>query len=758
MFIRKLLLILFICSNLFAKEKITLYPDWLEQFQFAGYYIAKEKGFYESFDLDVEIKPFNQDINIVDEVINNSATYGIGKSSLILDKYNDKNIIFISSIFQESPLILISLKDKNINSISDLKNKRIMITDDAKQSATIKSILNRDKGFDISNVKILPHSGDINDLINNKTDVMACYLSNEPYTLSKKGIDFNYFSTNFLNFNFYEGIIFTSQNEVLTNPYRVQSFDKASLMGWEYAFSNIEESARIIFEKYNSQKRTLDELIYEGNVLKELAKFDSGLLGDINLDRIEDIKKFYTYSGINKSLSTFNSKSIIFNKDYLVLNNNQKNYLKDNIFALLLKDLNAPFSFKIGNEFKGFEVDFWNLLSDKLSKPFSTEEILSHNIPNIFSNSIKATFVYSYEKPIKKDKVYTKPIAQIPLVIATKNNKNFITDLSTFEKTKIGLLSSLNIKGKLLSLYPKIEFIEFETDDIALRALSKDLIYGYINNVYSLNSSINKGHFDDIKINSSLDIFLNSYLELDIKNKEFRNILDLGISKIKKDEISTVLNAYSQIFFKENLDYKQFLQITIPFLVIIALILYLNYRLNKEIKLREATQKELVALATNDTLTNIFNRRKIEEICEHQIKLASRYKTPFSIIFFDLNDFKPINDNFGHHAGDEVLVKVANTISNHIRKADSFGRWGGDEFLITLPQTNINQANSLVDILENHLSNISFDFDKDLKISCSFGCYEYKDGDSLDDMLKKADEIMYDFKIIYKNKGLNLLI
>lgn len=88
----------------------------------------------------------------------------------------------------------------------------------------------------MSTLKILPHSGKVDDLINNKTDLMACYLSNEPYTLSKNGIDFNYFSTNYLNLNFYEGIIFTSQNEVLTNPYRVQSFDKASLMGWEYAF------------------------------------------------------------------------------------------------------------------------------------------------------------------------------------------------------------------------------------------------------------------------------------------------------------------------------------------------------------------------------------------------------------------------------------------------------------------------------------------------------------------------------------------
>lgn len=752
MFIKIFLLILIICSNLFSKEKITLYPDWLDQFQFAGYYIAKEKGFYEDFGLDVNIKPFNQNINIVDEVLNNSATYGIGKSSLILEKYNDKNIVFVSSIFQESPLILVSLKNKNINNISDLQNKRVMITDDAIQTATIKSILNSDKKFDFSSLNILPHSGNIDDLINNKTDVMACYLSNEPYTLSKKGIDYNYFSTNYLNVNFYEGIIFTSQNEVLMNPYRVQSFDEASLMGWEYAFSNIEETAKIIFEKYNSQNKSLDELIYEGNVLKDLAKFDSGLLGNININRIEDIKKFYTYSGINKSLNSFNSKSIIFDKEYLILNSSQKNYLKDNQFALLLKDSNMPFSFKMANEFKGFEIDLWNLLSNKLSKQFSTEEVLNDNELFLFSNSVKTNFIYSYEKPNKKDKIYTKPINEIPLVIATKNDKKFISDLSSLGNIKVGILNSLNLKGKLLSLYPKIEFIEFESDNLGLEALNDDNLYGYINNIYTLNSILNKNNYSDIKVNSSLNIYLNSYLELNTKDKEFRDILDLAISKIKKDEIINTLNSYSQIFIKENLNYQQFLKIAIPFLIIIALILYLNYKLYKEIKLRKETQKELVSLATNDTLTKVFNRRKIENICEEEIKLASRYNTHFSIIFFDLNDFKPINDNYGHHAGDEVLVKIANFISKKIRNSDSFGRWGGDEFLIVLPHTNINQANSLIENLQKLISEINYSFNKTLKVSCSFGSYEYKNGDNLDDMIKNADKSMYEAKTNQKKK------
>ncbi len=752
MFLKNLLLLFIICINLFAKDKITLYPDWLDQFQFAGYYMAKEKGYYDDLGLDVEIKPFNQNVNIVNEVLNNSATYGIGKSSLILEKYNGKDIVFISSIFQESPLILLSLKNKNINSISDLKNKRIMITNDAIESATIKSILNSEKGFDIKDIELLKHSGNIDDLISNKVDVMACYLSNEPYTLSKKNIDFNYFSTNYLNFNFYEGVIFTSKSEATTNPLRVQSFDKASLMGWEYAFDNVEESARIIYEKYNSQNKSLDELIYEGNVLKELAKFDKGLLGDINKYKVDDIKKFYTFSGINKSLNTFTPESIIFKKDYLVLNKTQKNYLAQNQFAILLKDFKPPFSFKFNGLFKGFEIDIWNLLSSKLEKQFSTEETLANNPFLFISDSIKVNFIYSYEQPNKNNKIYTRAINQIPLVLATKDDKRFIVNFDLLENKKIGVLKSLNIKGKLLSLYPKIEFVEFNDDKSALTSLLDDTIYAYINDIYSLNSAINQNNYKDIRINSSLDLSISSFLELDAKDKEFKNILNLAISKLTQNELTNIFNSYTQISINESINYEEYLKIVVPLLSIIALILYLNYRLSKEIVLRKKTQKELLALTIYDTLTGVFNRRKIEETTAHEMKLANRYKTSFSIIFFDLNDFKPINDNFGHHAGDEVLQKVAKSISTHIRSSDSLGRWGGDEFLITLPQTNISQANTLINLLQSHLKNIEFSFDKNLKMSCSFGAYEYQEEDNLDDMIKKADAVMYDVKAKYKEQ------
>jgi len=109
-------IILLFATLLGAKEleKVSLQLQWLDQFQFAGYYMAKEKGFYKKAGLDVTLKKFNNKIMPIDEVLNKKATYGVGRSSLIVDRSKGKEIVLLASIFQSSPSVLISTKDSGI--------------------------------------------------------------------------------------------------------------------------------------------------------------------------------------------------------------------------------------------------------------------------------------------------------------------------------------------------------------------------------------------------------------------------------------------------------------------------------------------------------------------------------------------------------------------------------------------------------------------------------------------------------------------
>ena len=763
MFIKKLLITyLLLLLSLHASEsnqKVTLYLDWLNQFQFAGYYMAKENGYYNDLDLDVNIIEYSKDANndITQKVIKDEAVYGIGKSSLIIDKFAGNDIILLSSIFQNSPMALISLSSSNIKTPKDLINKKIMITNDAKESVSIKSLL-MSEGVNFQDLNTQNFSSnEINDLINGNIDAITCYLSNEPFILKQKNIDFNIIHPNNYNFDFYEGILFTSQKELKNNPIRAQNFNQASIKGWEYAFNNIEKTAKIIYEKYNTQNKSLESLIFEGEVLKKLSKIDENLLGNINPRTIDEIKRIYSLLNLKSTPIYFETESIILNKTHTLLNENDLNYLNANQFTLLTQADHIPFSFKNLNELIGIEIDFWKLISDKLSKPFNIEEVLKDNILNIFSNSIKVKFVYSFKKESSDKNVLSNPIAKVPLALATKNGVHYISDLNSVEHIKIGVLKDLEIFESLKRDYPNVNFIEINTIDDGIYRLKNNLLFGLIDNLYTLSHQIEQFQIDELKINTTLKYKINIYLEVKKQNEQFIKIVNKIIDSLSEKEKSSIFNNYQLILYHNNIDIYYILKFVIPLIILLSVFIFLNYRLRNEIKKREETEIKLSNLANNDSLTGIYNRRKIEELCEAELKRSERYSNELSVIFFDVNDFKIINDKLGHHKGDEVLIKIASVISQNIRTTDYFGRWGGDEFLIVLPQTNLYKTEHLVKILENILTTINFDLKMNRKISCSFGLSQYEKNDTLDSFLKRADESMYVNKYNYRQSKLQQL-
>ena len=752
MFIKKLLLIfllLIVSLNASEKEKVTLYLDWLNQFQFAGYYMAKEKGYYDELGVELEIIEYSNNHNITSKVIEKSSIYGISKSSLIVDRFEGKDIVLLSSFFQNSPLVLISLEKSNIKSPKNLVDKKIMITKDARDALAIKAMI-VSQGIKMDKLNIQNHSFDINDLINGKTDVMACYLSNEPLILKEKKIKYTILNPYDYGFDFYEGILFTSQKELKENPNRVKNFNQASIKGWEYAFNNIEETAKIIHEKYNTQNKSLKALIYEGTVLKELSKINENLLGDINYQTIEEIKKFYTLLGLNTTNNSFETQNIIFNKNDILINEEEKKYLEDNSFALLVQNNKIPFSFKTTEQLIGAELDFWNLISKKLSKSFNIEEMIKSEFINIFSDSIKGKFIYSFEENDSNKYVYSDPITKIPISVATKSYVNYINDLGTLNNIKIGILKDLKITQVLKNDYPNIEFEEIDTLSNGINKLNNNEIFGLIDNFYSLSHNINKIKSNELKINNSLKYEIAMRLEIKKENEEFVKIINKILTTLTQKEKNDIFNNYQLISYQEDFDFLYVIKFIIPLIILSAILLIFNYRLKNEVKMRKKTEIELSKFANKDSLTNIYNRRKIEELCENELKRSERYNSALSLIFFDLNDFKLINDLLGHHKGDDVLIKIADVVSNNIRSTDYFGRWGGDEFLIVLPHTDISQTKKIIKVLEKKINEINFNLKEKLPVSCSFGLCQYEKSDTLDSLLKKADLSMYTIKNKYK--------
>ena len=164
----------------------------------------------------------------------------------------------------------------------------------------------------------------------------------------------------------------------------------------------------------------------------------------------------------------------------------------------------------------------------------------------------------------------------------------------------------------------------------------------------------------------------------------------------------------------------------------------------------EIKNKELEKLANVDLLTCLYNRRKITEILEAELKRFNRHNVVFSLMFLDIDYFKKINDTYGHDVGDIVLKGFADLLVSNVRSVDNVGRWGGEEFLIVLIESDSEKAKIVAEKIQANLSNVSFD--QVGKITASIGISEATDEDTLETIIKRADEALYRAKDLGRNR------
>lgn len=166
---------------------------------------------------------------------------------------------------------------------------------------------------------------------------------------------------------------------------------------------------------------------------------------------------------------------------------------------------------------------------------------------------------------------------------------------------------------------------------------------------------------------------------------------------------------------------------------------------------------EMSRIAHIDSLTNIYNRLHFQQFLDAEIDRVRRYGNTFSLIFFDLDHFKDVNDEYGHLVGDEVLAQVATLVQKANRSADIFARYGGEEFIILTPSTDIQGAGQHAERLLEDINNHRFETVG--RITCSFGIAEFKpETDDVTSLLMRADTALYQAKRTGRNNVVKGLI
>ncbi len=625
-----LFIALFFIESLNAQEsleEVSLQLQWLDQFQFAGYYMAKEKGFYKAVGLDVTIKPYNNSITPVDEVINNNATYGTGRSTLLIDKSAGAKITLLAAIFQSSPLILISLKRDDLNSTSDFKGKRLMSLPDTTSTAAMQAML-ASHGISFSDMLVQQHSLNLDDLIDGHTDLMVSYLSNEPYTLEKRGYDYTIFDPKKYGFDFYGDLLFTSETEAYNHPERTDRFLKASLKGWEYAFSHIDESAKHIFEHYNSQKKSLDALKFEADILKELAYKDGITLGNIEQNKLQNIFDIYKVMHLHKEDISVND--ILFFKNKIKFSNSEIAYINKTKIVNVCMDLDfPPYTLEEENHFSGISINFFNLLTQKTGLLFNFIPIKNRTDAAIYIKNNRCKLV-PHLSSHKTSHPLTEPTLQYlqdHIAMVNTINSPYINNLSDMKNKKIAIVSGLEYLASVIQQrYPNIDLIKIVNPKVAFNKLRDGEIDGFLGPYRFLSYAIQQSYIGDLKIALKLESpIVKMSIGVARNNPVLLAILNKALRSITLDEKQAVYQRWLAVNTIEKTNYTFIIQLMSVMTLILAIFLYRQSLLKKKNSELEQLQNELEVLnrLLEIKVSEAVNElRKKDQVMMQQSRLA----------------------------------------------------------------------------------------------------------------------------------------
>ena len=282
-------------------EKVTMQLKWAHSFQFAGYYAADKLGYYREEGLEVALiePPLDKAGNAgsaVEAVIIGDAEYGVWSSDLINERLSGSPVILLAVIFQHSPYIVLSRRDSEIRSPSDLIGRKVAVRSGLAQfQAMLKN-----EGLPLDGVEIIPRTGHADDLINGRADAVFNYITNEPDLMQMRGVEHAMLRPVDYGIDFYGDSLFSSETELEQHPERVAALRRASLKGWQYAMSHEDEIIEYIMSLPGVQQRgfTSEHLRYQAEQMQSLILPEIIQIGHINPGRLQHIADTYVALGM----------------------------------------------------------------------------------------------------------------------------------------------------------------------------------------------------------------------------------------------------------------------------------------------------------------------------------------------------------------------------------------------------------------------------------------------------------------------------
>lgn len=794
-------------SSSFALENVTLQLKWTHHFQFAGYYAAIEQGYYREAGLNVHIAEATPGTDPVARVMNGEAQFGVGTSSLLLERNAGKPLVALAVIFQHSPYAIYTAKYKGIENLRDLVDKRVML---APQADELFAYLKKE-GIPLERIKRVQHSFNPQDLIDGKVDAISGYVSNQPYYFERARFAYQTFTPRMAGIDFYGDNLFTSEQEISNHPERVRAFREASLRGWRYARDHRNEVVDLILQKYSKQ-HPRDYLVFESDQMIPLLQPDLVDIGYSNPERWRHIADAYAKVGMlphNFSLAGFiydahpqRDLTWLYNSLWIALllfglisalaayifhlNRqlkqgieeremiHQREQARSHILELLAKG--APLKEILTAIIQSVEVQDKSclcsiLLMHKDGKHLSVGAAPS--LPDFYATAIDGlaiganvgscgTTAYTGKRTIVGDILSHPAWAEFRELAAQVGVGSCWSEPILSSKGKVlGTFAIYFHKSKLPS---EADLLLIEKSahlaSIAIEKIQEALELQQSHDLFTKLSAEVPGLLFQFRMNPD------GHCSFPFIGESVRKMYGLTPEDLRKDatpffsfrhpedasRLAESVRESARSLTRWHIEYRLIIPgqgvrwrmgDAQPEKLDDGSILW--HGIITDITERKNAEERIRHMAQYDVLTDLPNRTLLSDRLQLALATAKREQNRLALLFLDFDKFKPINDSLGHAIGDALLKIAAERMQLCIRASDTIARIGGDEFVVLLPA--IETEHDALTVAEKIRLALEKPFEIEghvLNISTSIGIAIYPDhGKDEIQLSKNADLAMY---------------
>ena len=467
----------------------------------------------------------------------------------------------------------------------------------------------------------------------------------------------------------------------------------------------------------------------------------------------------------------------------LILTKDERDYIstKGSIRVVVDPDWYPYEKVDEGGVYRGISADLLGLISERTGIRFEILQTANWDESLKLARSGKADMISFLNQTDERSRwlIFTKPYYIDPNVLITREEHDYVTNLARLTDETIVLPEGTSLEERLRKDYPNLKIIIVKSEEEAISYVDRkkaDMTLRSLTMAAYIIKS--KGYFN-LKIAGEVPNYTN-YLRVGVTKGDviLQNILNKGIASITEQEIQTIINHHISINVMKGFDYRLF-GIVFSFfsVVLLSSFFWINriQGLNKHLKQR---QEELVLLSEQltageaqyrviaaeleeknvllqkiafvDALTGLQNRYSFNQRVAEEIERVKHYDSPLSLLLLDLDNFKRINDAYGHDAGDEVIRKVSITLQKMLREVDLVARWGGEEFVVLLPGISLNDALDIGEKLRKAAEAL-IHLERE-RVTISIGVSTWTPFDSMNLWFTRTDKALYHAKQHGRNR------